>query len=115
MTVYRSVECVETILQVEGTRYLKRTTIAKKLNTATFATKEYFIEEFALRRAYFKSVPAIFSHLNDLFDMSIMCKDLVYKTDMRTYEDKVIRSLRSKVSAVSYTHLRAHETPEHLV
>src|SRR5678815_3279392 len=98
MVVYRSVECVETILQVEDTRNLKRTIIAKKVNTTTFATREYFFEEFALRRAYFKSVPAIFGHLNDLFDMSIMCKDLVYKTEMRTYEDKVIISLSSKVS-----------------
>src|SRR5678816_2066239 len=79
MVVYRSVECVETILQVEDTRDLRRSTIG---------AKEYFFEEFALRRAYFKSVPAIFSYLNDLFDMSIMCKDMVYKTDMRTYEDK---------------------------
>src|SRR5678816_3116400 len=89
MLVYRSVECVETILQVKDTRDLRRSTIG---------TKEYFFEEFTLQRAYFKSVPAIFSYLNDLFDMSIMCKDLVYKTDMRTYEDKVIISLRSKVS-----------------
>src|SRR5678815_5192940 len=89
MLVYRSVECVETILQVKDTRDLRRSTIG---------TKEYFFEEFTLQRAYFKSVPAIFSYLNDLFDMSIMCKDLVYKTDMRTYEDRVIISLRSKVS-----------------